>query len=178
MANGALNHHALLTLLLTVSALSPAAKAAAPTASAEELFARRIQPLFREKCLACHGDDPKKIKGGLDMRTLGGLLKGGESEKPSIVPGKAESSPLWLAVTREGDAENWAAMPPKENDKLTKKQLAWVKAWIAGGAPWPDAKRLAEIARTNADNWSAEDGIMVKTSGASLLNRPAAATSR
>ncbi len=112
------------------------------------------------------------------MRTLGGLLKGGESEKPSIVPGKVESSPLWLAVTREGDAENWAAMPPKENDKLTKKQLAWVKAWIAGGAPWPDAKRLAEIARTNADNWSAEDGIMVKTSGASLLNRPAAATSR
>ncbi|KAF0178860.1 MAG: hypothetical protein FD161_1619 [Limisphaerales bacterium] len=156
---------ALTTLLLTVTALSPAAKAAAPTAPAEELFARRIQPLFKEKCLACHGDDPKKIKGGLDMRTLVGLLKGGESEKPSIVPGKPDASPLWLAVTREHEAENWAAMPPKENDKLTKEQLAWVKEWVAGGAPWPDAKRLTEIAKSNADKWSAEDGIPVKTSG-------------
>ncbi len=156
---------ALTTLLLTVTALSPAARAAAPPAPAEELFARRLQPLFKEKCLACHGDDPKKIKGGLDMRTLAGLLKGGESEKPSIVPGKPDSSPLWLAVTRAGDADNWAPMPPKENDKLTKEQLAWVKEWIAGGARWPDAKRLAEIAKANADKWSAEDGIQVKTSG-------------
>ena len=157
--------HEFLTLLLTVSALSPPAKAATSAAPAEELFVRRVQPLFKEKCLACHGDDPKKIKGSLDMRTRAGLLKGGESEKPSIVPGKAESSPLWLAVTREGDAENWAAMPPKENDKLTKEQLAWVKDWIAGGAPWPDAKRVAELTKTNADKWSAEDGLPVKTSG-------------
>jgi mono/diheme cytochrome c family protein len=139
--------------------------APAGSSSAEELFARRIQPLFKERCLACHGDDPQKIKGGLDMRTRAGLLKGGESEKPSIVPGKPDASPLWLAVTREGDADNWAAMPPKENDKLTKEQLGWVKDWIAGGAPWPDAKRLAEIAKANTDKWSAEDGLPVKTSG-------------
>ncbi|MBI5799805.1 MAG: PSD1 domain-containing protein [Verrucomicrobia bacterium] len=136
-----------------------------PLASAEELFARRIQPLFKEKCLACHGDDSRKIKGGLDMRTRAGLLKGGESEKPSVVPGKPDASPLWLAVTREHVDENWAAMPPKENDKLTKEQLAWVKEWITGGAPWPDANRLAEISKANADKWSAEDGITVKTSG-------------
>ncbi len=136
-----------------------------PTPSAEELFARRIQPLFKEKCLACHGDDPKKIKGGLDMRTRAALLKGGESEKPAIVPGQPDASPLWLAVTREHEAENWAAMPPKENDQLTKEQLGWVKAWIAGGAPWPDAQRLTEIAKANADKWSAEDGVPVKTSG-------------
>jgi hypothetical protein len=33
-------------------------------------FVRRIVPLFHEKCLACHGNDEAKIKGGLDMRTL------------------------------------------------------------------------------------------------------------
>ncbi|PAW83805.1 MAG: hypothetical protein B9S33_13040 [Pedosphaera sp. Tous-C6FEB] len=156
---------ALTTLLLTVTALSPTTQAASASASAEELFARRIQPLFKEKCLACHGDDPKKIKGGLDMRTRAGLLKGGESEKPSIVPGQPDASPLWLVVTREHEAENWAAMPPKENDKLTPVQLAWVKAWLIGGAPWPDAKRIAELTRANADKWSAEDGLPVKTSG-------------
>jgi mono/diheme cytochrome c family protein len=151
---------------LAMLALASAGLAApAGSSSAEELFARRIQPLFKEKCLACHGDDPQKIKGGLDMRTRASLLKGGESEKPSIVPGKPDASPLWLAVTREGDTENWAAMPPKENDKLSKEQLAWVKEWIAGGAPWPDAKRLVEIAKANTDKWSAEDGLPVKTSG-------------
>ena len=31
---------------------------------------------------ACHGDDEKKIKGELDMRTLTGLLRGGESGRP------------------------------------------------------------------------------------------------
>ncbi len=159
-----MNLPAPISLLLAVSALLHDARADAP-AAAEELFTRRVQPLFKEKCLACHGDDPKKIKGGLDMRTFAGLLKGGESEKPSVIPGQPDASPLWLAVTREHMDENWAAMPPKENDKLTKEQLAWVRAWIGGGAPWPDAKRLTEIARTNADKWSAEDGIPVKTSG-------------
>ncbi len=149
--------------LLALASAGLGAPAAVP--AAEELFARRIQPLFREKCLACHGDDPQKIKGGLDMRTRAGLLKGGESEQPAIVPGKPAVSPLWIAVTREGDAENWAAMPPKENDKLSKEQLDWVKQWLAGGAPWPDAKRLAEIASINAAKWSAEDGLPVKTSG-------------
>ncbi|MFM8470815.1 MAG: PSD1 and planctomycete cytochrome C domain-containing protein [Limisphaerales bacterium] len=133
--------------------------------AADELFVRRIQPLFKEKCLACHGDDPAKIKGGLDMRTRAGLLRGGESEKPSIAPGKPDASPLWLAVTREGDAENWAAMPPKANDKLTKEQLGWVKEWLAAGAPWPDAKRVAEITQANAAKWSAADGVPVRTSG-------------
>lgn len=98
--------------LLALASAGLGAPAAVP--AAEELFARRIQPLFREKCLACHGDDPQKIKGGLDMRTRAGLLKGGESEQPAIVPGKPAVSPLWIAVTREGDAENWAAMPPRK----------------------------------------------------------------
>ncbi len=59
--------------------------------NAELLFVRRVSPLFHEKCLACHGNDEKKIKGGFDMRTRAGLLKGGESEKPSVVAGKPDA---------------------------------------------------------------------------------------
>jgi hypothetical protein len=47
---------------------------------AEALFVRRVWPLFQEKCLACHGNDEKKIKGGYDMRTPESATKGGESE--------------------------------------------------------------------------------------------------
>ncbi|SVC04282.1 uncharacterized protein METZ01_LOCUS257136, partial [marine metagenome] len=79
----------------------------------EVLFARKVLPLFKAKCIVCHGEDPKKkLKGDLDMRTLAGLLKGGESEEPSIFPGKPLQSPLYLAVTRLHE-DNWEPMPPK-----------------------------------------------------------------
>lgn len=133
-------------------------------ADSEALFVRRVWPLFQEKCLACHGQDETKIKGGLDMRTLAATLKGGDSEKPGLVPGKADQSPLYLATLR--NHEDWEPMPPKENEKLTPEQQAWIQEWITLGAAWPDETRRTEIAHQSADRWSAEDGVMVKTVGA------------
>ncbi|NJM55511.1 MAG: DUF1549 domain-containing protein [Verrucomicrobiae bacterium] len=157
-------------LLLAVAGFLPGgsvASAADAKASSEELFAHRIQPLFKDKCLACHGDDEKKIKGGLDMRTMAGLLKGGESEKPSVVPGKPMESPLYLAATREHEDENWSAMPPKENDALSKEQIAYIKDWIVGGASWPDEKRIAELLKSGGDKWSAKGGVVLDVGGLS-----------
>jgi len=135
----------------------------AKASDAEALFVRRVQPLFQEKCLACHGDDEKKRKGSFDMSTRASLLQGGDSEEPAIVAGQPDKSPLYLAVTRHHP--DWKAMPPKENDRLTAEQIGWIKEWIAAGAPWPDEARLREIARSNANQWSAEDGVAVPTSG-------------
>jgi len=149
--------------ILLIATLLIAAQALAATDDAEALFVRRIAPLFSEKCLACHGKDEAKIKGGLDMRTRASLLKGGDSEKPTLVAGRAEESPLYLAVTRKHD--DWEPMPPKEADKLYAEQVGWIKDWIAGGAPWPDDARAQAIAKANAAKWSAEDGIPVKTIG-------------
>lgn len=131
---------------------------------AEQLFVRRIQPLFAEKCLGCHGDEAQKIKADYDMRSLATALKGGDSGEPAIVPGQPENSPLYLSVTRTHD--DWEAMPPKEPDKLYAEQIGWIKDWIAGGAPWPDEKRVKEIAQANSEQWAAEDGIIVKVKGA------------
>jgi mono/diheme cytochrome c family protein len=130
---------------------------------AEQLFVRRIVPLFHEKCLSCHGNEEAKIKGGLDMRTAASTLKGGESETPGFIFGKPEESPLYLAVTRQHD--DWSPMPPKEADKLNEEQISWIKDWIAGGAPWPDEPRARAIAKANEAKWSAEDGVVVKTAG-------------
>ncbi|MDC0318964.1 PSD1 and planctomycete cytochrome C domain-containing protein [Verrucomicrobia bacterium] len=132
--------------------------------AADVLFARIVLPLFKAKCLSCHGEDPKKKKkGDFDMRSRAGLLKGGESEEPSIVPGKPLQSPLYLAVTREHE-DDWGSMPPKENDKLSTVQVAYIKDWIVGGAPWPDVKQIAEMLNQQ-DPWALEDGLRVKTSG-------------
>lgn len=145
-----------LVLLLTLTAQA--------ANDSETLFVRRVWPLFQEKCLACHGQDESKIKGGLDMRALGPTLRGGDSAIPALVPGKPEASPLYLAVTR--DHVDWEAMPPKENDQLTTEQKGWLHAWISQGAPWPEATRRAEVARAFADAWNAEDGMTVATTGA------------
>jgi mono/diheme cytochrome c family protein len=150
--------------MLCSCGLAVAAPLAAADEKAEQLFVRRVVPLFAEKCLACHRQDEAKIKGGLDMRSLAAVLKGGDSEVPALVVGKPEESPLYLAATRTHD--DWEAMPPKEADKLYAEQLGWLKEWIAGGAPWPDDARQKEIAKANEAAWSAEDGVVVKTVGA------------
>jgi hypothetical protein len=150
------------TILLAALGLQTAV--ASEKVEADLLFVRKVLPLFKSKCLACHGEDPKKkLKGDFDMRSRAGLLKGGESKDPSIVHGKPLQSPLYLAVTREHE-DDWEPMPPKENDKLSKVQVAYIKDWIAGGAPWPDVKRIAELLKQK-DPWALEGGLRVKTSG-------------
>ncbi|MEI6716013.1 MAG: PSD1 and planctomycete cytochrome C domain-containing protein [Verrucomicrobiota bacterium] len=145
-------------LLLTAAAALQAADE-----QSEQLFVRRIVPLFHQKCLACHGEDEAKIKGEFDMRTLASTLKGGESKMPAFVPGKPEESPIYLSITRSH--KDWEAMPPKEADKLKSEQVAWIKQWIEAGAPWPTDARIQEVSKANAQKWSAEDGVPMKTVG-------------
>lgn len=131
--------------------------------ASEVLFTRYVGPLFRESCLGCHGNDPEKFKGALDMRSLDGLTKGGDSGDPALVAGKPEQSPLYLAATRTSD--EWSEMPPKQSQKLSEEQLQWLHDWIASGAAWPDEKRRRAIEAHYQEKWSAEDGVTIQTSG-------------
>ncbi|MBL9206705.1 MAG: PSD1 domain-containing protein [Opitutaceae bacterium] len=129
----------------------------------EALFVRRIAPMLKEKCLACHGDDESKIKGGLDLRNRASMLEGGDSG-PAVLLGKAAESPLLLAVLRE--SEDFEPMPPKESEKLYSEQIGWLRQWIDGGAPWPNPARQQELVAANAAKWAEEDGVIVATTGA------------
>ena len=136
----------------------PAAEQA--TAQAERLFATKVLPILKAKCFACHGGDADDLKGDFDIRSRAGLLKGGESEQPAIVPGKPEESPLVSAIKWE-DYE----MPPKENDRLTPEQIELVRRWIAAAAPWPDEEKLAEYRQQQWGEVQNEDGLLIATSG-------------
>lgn len=124
----------------------------------EKLFALKVKPLFAEKCSACHGDEPDKIKGDFDMRTLDSMLKGGDTFGDEVlIPGKGEGSFLYLTTTRtEEDYE----MPPKEADQLTEEQQWWIRDWINEGAPWPNDERVVMIQEKYAE------GLQVATSKA------------
>lgn len=128
---------------------------------AEKLFAYEVLPLLEAKCFACHGGDSSDIKGELDMRSLAGLLRGGESGHASLIPGKSNKSPMFLAVNRE-DPD--FSMPPKENDALTEEQIQALYLWIEGGAPWPEEDRLQAL--IEADDWDYGGKIKVPTSTA------------
>jgi len=144
---------------LFVSAGFVPAVYAEPT-EAERIFTLRILPLLKVKCFGCHGIDPKNVRGAYDVRSRDGLLKGGESEQPSIVPGRPAASPLDQAVLWEG-----MEMPPKENDRLTKKETETIRKWIAAGAPWPDEDTQLQIQKHEWSVIENEDGIIVKTTG-------------
>ena len=148
--------------LLPLLSRTTAAGEDPPIKNGNLLFAFKIQLLLVARCLACHGKDVTKLQGGLDFRTTAGLLEGGESGQPSVTAGKPLESPLYLAVARQHD--DWSAMPPKENDRLSAEEIAYIRDWIAGGGPWPDENRLATV-RSQLDPWSKEGGVTVKTSG-------------
>ncbi|MDF1859563.1 MAG: PSD1 and planctomycete cytochrome C domain-containing protein [Verrucomicrobiales bacterium] len=138
--------------------LIPVLSGAEEVTRGEKLFALHVKPLFAEKCNACHGDEPDKIKGEFDMRTREAMLKGGDYfAEDVLIPGKGEESYLYLTTTRsEEDYE----MPPKAADALTEEQQWWIRDWITEGAPWPGDERVSQIQEKYAE------GVQVTTSKA------------
>jgi WD40 repeat protein len=90
--------------------------------------------LLKTECFGCH--NPDKKKGGLDLTSHEGLLRGGEDGQV-IVPGKPNDSRLVQVLAADSDPH----MPPKK--QLTDSQRKVLRDWIAAGARWDDAA-LAE----------------------------------
>ena len=95
-------------------------------------FEEKIRPVLVAKCYKCHSERSVKLKGGLYMDSREGLLKGGDSGDPSVIPGKPEEGLLMLALRHE---EEDLAMPPKE--KLSAGVIEDFEKWIRMGVPFP-----------------------------------------
>jgi cytochrome c553 len=108
-----------------------AAAAQVPAAEAEH-FHSKVLPILRTECFRCHGE---KDQGGLKLDSLAAMLKGGDSQVPAVVAGKAAESEL-LARVRSGDES--VRMPPT-GAGLKPEQIKLLEAWIDDGAAWPPA---------------------------------------
>jgi hypothetical protein len=126
----------------------------------EALFVHEIIPIFESKCIGCHGEDKNKIEGGLNLNDYQNLLAGGDSGKPSIIPGNPKESLLVHAINRETEEY---AMPPKEGDKLSPLDIQIIEKWIEGGAPWPNPEKITEISSDTM--WTYGNRVKVSTSG-------------
>jgi hypothetical protein len=101
----------------------PPAIPAAPPVTTNLTFQKDIAPILQSKCVLCHGDR-NKFKGGLDVRTLRSLEKGGDSG-PAINHNNPETSPLWDSVAN-------GQMPPGKN-KLSDVEKKKLHDWLVGG---------------------------------------------
>lgn len=145
-----------LSVVLLISVGAVCGQLQAAPAESELLFVRRIQPLFKDHCLKCHGDDQADVKGEFDLRNEEMMMIGGESGMTPIVPGKPEESPLYLATART-HKEDWEPMPPKEGKKLSPVQLGYIRDWIRAGALWPSEEAAEAIQKEYQEAWSQDD---------------------
>lgn len=82
-----------------------------------------ILPIMQRSCISCHKDKPKK--GGLDLRTLTALMKGGRGG-PGVKARNLNDSPLWETIDS-------GRMPPGKT-KLSAKEKQTIRDWIDNGA--------------------------------------------
>ena len=124
----------LLSLLLVAGATEPAPS-----------FQTQVAPLLHSHCLKCH--NPVKLRGGLDLTTHPGMLKGGEAGAV-VVPGDSADS-LLFAKVRDGK------MPP--DGPLADAEVGLLRRWIDAGAAVGRRRpysRLPEKGRAGPDWWS------------------------
>lgn len=109
-----------------------ALSAAAGGSADAQRFHSEVLPILREACFRCHGE---KEKGGLKLNSRERVLAGGESDFPTVVPGKPDESEL---IERVRTSDEDLVMPPT-GDGLSDDQIVTMETWIRDGAPWPAA---------------------------------------
>ncbi len=109
-------------LILTVCCLVPVSGGRADEQA--PVFESDIQPIFARRCGKCHSVNVQK--GGLDLSTMRGIRRGGESGDAAVAD-SVDDSLLWMMIDG-GD------MPPEGQPRLTDKERASVRTWIADGA--------------------------------------------
>jgi mono/diheme cytochrome c family protein len=105
----------------------------APDPGTVDYYQQRVKPIFDANCMRCHGG--MNHRGGLNMDTRAGLLKGGH-DGSVLVPGNPEQSLLIKLIRHEGPANDPMPMPPR--GKISDADIATVTAWVKAGAPMPE----------------------------------------
>ena len=97
--------------------------------STDSFYSLRVQPIFNDRCVTCHG--PKKQKSRLRLDSYGWVMRGGKHG--SIVKaGSAQGSDLFRRITLSPDHDDF--MPKGKKQPLSPDQLKMIDLWIDAGA--------------------------------------------
>jgi hypothetical protein len=96
-------------------------------------FNRDVRPLLSENCFTCHGRDASRRQAGLRLDLPEEAAKKLASGRSAVVPGNVAASELIDRITTKTPR----IMPPASTGKkLTPRQIAVLRAWVAQGAPY------------------------------------------
>ena len=138
---------AVLPTVMAISTLFGNALAGtAPGETPDQFWRKNIDPLLDKKCLKCHAG--VKQYGGLDLRSLETMLRGGEHGS-AIIPGKPVESRILQYVQPNSDPH----MPPDPKRQLTPEEIANFRKWVAM-LPAPKSKLASGTSKDTS--WVAE----------------------
>ncbi len=102
-----------------------------PTAATpDSFFEVRVEPVFAQNCVGCHGRSRQKL--GLRLDTYEAVMRGGKSG-PVVKAGDLNNSELFQRVSHAPGSEK--IMPPQGKPPLTADQIKLIELWISAGAP-------------------------------------------
>ncbi len=112
-------------------------------------FNRQIRPIFAARCFSCHG--PHRQDGGLRLDLRGRAVQGGDSG-PVIVAKDAAKSELYRRLVTADPKHRM----PVGGKPLSPGEIARIRAWINGGAPWPEEGDRGQESRgrETVDHWA------------------------
>ncbi len=142
-------------------------------------FNRDIRPVL-DKCLSCHGHDPKAIQAGLRLDNRVGATKRLEDGNFAIVPGHPEKSELIARINAKD--HSMLMPPPSSNRVLSAEDKAVLKSWILQGAEYkkhwafvkPVRSPIPKVALTNWPKDSIDYFILAKLEAEGLKPSPEA----
>ncbi len=120
-----------------------------PLAAAEdfEFFEKHVRPVLVKRCYGCHGANSKPIHGGLTVDTKEGLLRGGKSGVPAIVPGDEKSLLIRAVQGRAADLK----MPPGK--PIPEEKINALVEWVKSGAPDPRNGSAPALPAVSSYDW-------------------------
>ena len=125
-----------------------------------KVTAERIIPLLHLRCVKCHG--ASKQEGGLDLRSVESLLKGGKNG-PVVVKGDSSKSLIVERIVAE-------EMPPRKRivpdsvKTMTQAELRLLQSWIDQGMePSPPYRYIRKTRNSDLDFWSFKPPRKIKT---------------
>jgi uncharacterized membrane protein len=92
-------------------------------------YAMRVQPIFEQKCLACH--NAEKFKGKLRLDSYDSVMAGGK-DGLVVHPGDPAKSELLRRVTLAPDSKDF--MPAEGKPALSAAEIRIIGVWISAGA--------------------------------------------
>lgn len=102
-----------------------------PTAAtADSFFTARVEPIFAQRCISCHGSSQQKSRLRLDSYEA--VMRGGKSGAV-VKAGDGKDSALLQRISLPFGSDK--IMPPDGKPTLSADQIQLISLWISAGAP-------------------------------------------